>query len=267
MFQHLSIRTLRSQPLRKISVLNFKGGVGKTSFVINVGHKLALDGFNVLIVDCDLQANASTLLDEVHKPTLLDVIREQAKAVEAIKPARPNLDLLPSDGNLDRAAPYIISSGSEGYYILRNEMQEIEREQIYDIVLFDHSPSYSAVTESALLASDEMIIPCELGTFSIEGLLQMIDKLTGTLSKRGHPIAVSGIVPFKFNASIAQHGTYLKDLRAEYEGELLPVVRQDSAIGKAQHFHKSVFEYDPHSKAAEDFTAIANALTSKEARV
>jgi len=132
-------------------------------------------------------------------------------------------------------------------------------------VLYDHSPSYSAVTESALLASDEMIIPCELGTFSIEGLLQMIDKLTGTLSKRGHPITVSGIVPFKFNASIAIHETYLKDLQAEYEGDILPTVRQDSAIGKAQHFHQSVFEYDPHSKAAADFIAIVNSLTSKEA--
>lgn len=250
--------------MRKISVLNFKGGVGKTSFVINVGHKLALNGFNVLIVDCDLQANASTLLDEVKKPTLLDVIREQAKTVDAIKPARRNLDILPADGNLDRAAPYIISSGNEGYHILRNEMQEIEREQIYDIVLFDHSPSYSALTESALLASDEMIIPCELGTFSIEGLLQMIDKLTGTLSKRGHAIAVSGVVPSKYNASISQHEVYLRDLRATFETEIFPIVRQDSAIGKSQHFHQSVFEYDPKCKAAEDYSAIANLLTTRE---
>jgi chromosome partitioning protein len=251
--------------LRKISVLNFKGGVGKTSFVINVGHKLALDGYNVLIVDCDLQANASTLLKEQRKPTLLDVIREAVSAEDAIQNARKNLDLIPSDGNLDRAAPYIISNGNEGYYILKNQMDAIERLQVYDFVLYDHSPSYSAVTESALLASDEMIIPCELGTFSIEGLLQMIDKLTGTLSKRGHPITVSGIVPFKFNASIAIHETYLKDLQAEYEGDILPTVRQDSAIGKAQHFHQSVFEYDPHSKAAADFIAIVNSLTSKEA--
>jgi chromosome partitioning protein len=250
--------------LRKISVLNFKGGVGKTSFVTNVGHKLALDGYNVLIVDCDLQANASTLLPEAKKPTLLDVIREVANATDAIQNARDNLDLLPSDVNLDRAAPYIVSNGNEGYYILKNQMQEIERLEVYDFVLYDHSPSYSAVTESALLASDEMIIPCELGTFSIEGLLQMIEKLTGTLSKRGHEIAVSGIVPFKFNATIGIHETYLKDLQEVYKDELLPTVRQDSAIGKAQHFHQSVFEYDPQSKAAEDFTAIVNSLTSKE---
>jgi chromosome partitioning protein len=250
--------------LRKISVLNFKGGVGKTSFVINVGHKLALDGHNVLVVDCDLQANASTLLKDQRKPTLLDVIREQAKAVDAIQNARKNLDILPSDSNLDRAAPYIISNGNDGYYVLKNEMETLEKLKVYDVVLFDHSPSYSAVTESALLASDEMIIPCELGTFSIEGLLQMIDKLTGTLSKRGHQIAVSGIIPCKYNASISMHEVYLKDLRGSFESEMLPTIRQDSAIGKSQHFHQSVFEYDPRSKAAEDFTAITDALVGKE---
>lgn len=253
--------------MKKISVLNFKGGVGKTSFVINVGHRLALDGLNVLIVDCDLQANASTFLDKPSKPTLLEVIREQVKATDAIQNARNNLDVLPSDGNLDRAAPYIISNGNDGYYILRSEIQEIERLKVYDIVFFDHSPSYSAVTESALLTSDEVIIPCELGTFSIEGLLQMIEKLTMTLSKRNHSITISGIVPFKYNASISMHETYLRDLQANFESELLPTVRQDSAIGKSQHFHQSVFEYDPKSKAAEDFTAIANLIRKEEAAV
>lgn len=253
--------------MRKISVLNFKGGVGKTSFVINVGHKLALDGYNVLIVDCDLQANASTLLKEQHKPTLLDVIRETAEATEAIQNARENLDILPSDSNLDKAAPYIISSGNDGYYILKNQLDAIAKLGVYDFVLFDHSPSYSAVTESALLASDEMIIPCELGTFSIEGLLQMIDKLTGTLSKRNHAIAVSGLVPFKYNASIAMHATYLKDLGESFENEVMPLVRTDTAVGKSQHFHQSVFEYDPKSKAAQDFTELANALTKETAKV
>ncbi len=253
--------------MRKISVNNFKGGVGKTSFVINVGHKLAMEGYNVLVVDCDLQANASTLLPAPAKETLLDVVRDTRTAAEVIQNARPNLDVLPSNGNLDKAAPYIISSGNDGYYILKSQMEELERANVYDFVLYDHSPSYSALTESVLLASDEMIIPCELGTFSIEGLIQMIEKLTGTLTKRGHTIAVSGIVPCKYNASIAMHETYLADLRSNFPEVLFPIVRQDSTIGKSQHFHKSVYEYDPRSKAAEDFTAIFKVLVGKEEAV
>ncbi|HEY7414241.1 MAG TPA: ParA family protein [Ktedonobacteraceae bacterium] len=255
--------------MRKISVLNFKGGVGKTSFVVNVGHKLALEGNNVLIVDCDLQGNASTLLPNQPRWTLLDVVRETQPLTEVIKNARPNLDVLPANGNLDRATPYIISSGPDGYLIIKNQMQELERANVYDFVLYDHSPSYSPLTESVLLASDEMIIPCELGTFSMEGLLQMIEKLMTTLTKREHAIGISGIVPFRYNASIAQHKTYLDDLRANEElaKVLMPTVHQDATIGKSQHFHKSVFEYDPSSRAAKDFTAICNTLVGKEATV
>lgn len=246
--------------MRTISVLNFKGGVGKTSWTINVAHRLAMQGKNVLIVDCDLQANATTLLEQPHKPTLLDVLREQAKAVDAIQNARENLDLLPSDANLDKAAPYIVSAGNEGYYILSSEIEEIAKLDAYDFIIFDHSPSYSAVTESVLLASQEMVIPCELGAFSIEGLLQMLDKLTGTMQKRRHELDLTGIVPVKFNASIAMHSTYLDDLKKTFQGKVMPTIRQDSVIGKSQHFHQSVYEYDPRSKAAEDFTTNADFL-------
>ena len=112
-----------------------------------------------------------------------------------------------------------------------------------------------------------MIIPCELGTFSIEGLLQMIDKLRATLSKRNHTLDLTGVIPFKYNATISMHQTYLHDLQETFRDQLLPMVRQDTVVGKSQHFHQSVFEYDPTSKAAQDFTHIASMLIGKEATV
>ncbi len=97
-----------------------------------------------------MQANATTSLKDPQKPTLLDVLRETAQAVDAIQNARTNLDLLPSDANLDKAAPYIISCGSEGYYILKNQITAIAELEAYDFLFFDHSPSYSAITEDAI---------------------------------------------------------------------------------------------------------------------
>lgn len=251
--------------MRTISILNFKGGVGKSTFTINAGHKLALEGKNVLIIDCDLQHNASTLLENPKRPTLTDVLREQAKAVDAIQNARNNLDILPSDSNLDKAARYLSSEGEDAYYLLDKELKELATLGAYDFVLFDHSPSYSTVTQAALLASEEMIIPCELGTFSIEGLIQMTEKLEASLKR--HTLAMLGIVPFKFNQSISMHTAYLSDLRSTFGEKVFPPIRQDASIGKAQSYHQSIFEYDPKSKAAEDFTAIAQLLIGKEATI
>jgi len=244
--------------MRKISLLNFKGGVAKSTTAINLGHALALEGKNILLVDCDLQANTSTFLPEPHKPTLTHVLREQARPLDAIANARANLDILPADGDLDKAARYIASEGHQAYYILQRAMKELERLGAYDFVFFDHSPSYSAVSQAALLASDEMLIPCELGSFSIEGLLQMFEKLQQTLTN--HTLAMTGILPTKLNTSIAMHKSYVQDLQETFSGQVLPPIRQDAEIGKAQSYHQSIYEYNPRSRAAEDYKTLAHML-------
>ncbi len=247
---------------RKISILNFKGGVGKTSLAINLSHALARQDVRVLLIDCDMQGNSSSLLAKVEEPTLTHVLRGQADFKKAIKQARPNLFVVPADTNLNKAANYIISEGRPAYYSLRKAIEKLNE---YDFVFFDHSPNYNAVTESALLASGEMLIPCELSPFAVEGLLKMFDKLEETLVE--HSLDMTGIVPFKLNRSISMHLAYLDDLRQSFPNRVLPAVRTDTAVSKAQSFHMSVLEYDEqekqHSKATDDFHKLAMMLTGK----
>src|SRR6266568_3097035 len=135
---------------RKISILNFKGGVGKTTTAINLSHALARQGAQVLLVDCDMQGNSSSLLERAEEPTLTHVLRGQVDFNRAIKQARPNLFVVPADTNLNKASNYIISEGRTAYYLLRKAIDKLTE---YDFVFYDHSSNYNAVTESALLAS------------------------------------------------------------------------------------------------------------------
>lgn len=248
--------------MRQISIINFKGGVGKSTLAINLGDELAKRGVSVLIIDCDLQGNASTMLPITKEPTLTHVLKGQAPLSRAIQQARDNLYVVPADTNLNKAANYIIGEGRRGYYILRDEVRKLEG---IDIVFFDHSPNYTAVTESALLASNQMLIPCELAPFAVEGLLQMFTKLEETLID--HSLDLVGIVPFKLNRSKSMHTAYLQDLQETFKGKIFPPVRTDTMIEHAQSKHIPVREHDPGSKAAEDFRILADLLLKEGVNV
>ena len=245
--------------MKRISILNFKGGVGKTSISTNSAHKLALLGHKVLLIDCDIQANASNLiLQKERKPTTLThVLKGEATFEEAIQQARDNLFLIAADSNLDKAANHIVISGIKGYKLLRNATRSLTG---FDFVIFDHSPFYTAISESALWASDEMIIPTVLEPFSVEGILKTIAKLSETLSELEHEVKITGIVPTKLDKRFAMSDSYYKSLRDTFQERVISSIRTDETIKKAQSLGQTVFEYDKNSKAAEDFTRLTEII-------
>jgi chromosome partitioning protein len=219
----------------------------------------------VLLVDCDLQRNASSLeQDPGESLTLTQILKGQASFASVVRSIRPNLDLVPSDGDLDTAASHITATGARAYYTLRNASRQLVG---YDFLLFDHSPSYSPVTETALLASDEMLIPCELAPYAVTGLMDMINKLTEVLNGLDHEVSITGIVPFKLDQRYSMTELYLSSLKKRFGDLVIQAVRTDATISRAQSLHQTVFEYDPRSKAAEDFNAVARLLVEKEVAV
>lgn len=249
--------------MRQISILNFKGGTGKTSLVTNLAYALAQQKQRVLLVDCDLQANASSLLPQQRDPTLTHVLKGEALFADAIQTARDHLDILPSDSELNTAANHIVASGMRSYTILKTAARTL---QGYDFLLFDHSPNYTAITEAALLASTEMLIPCELAPYAVTGLINMVTKLTETLGDLDHEVTITGIVPFKLDHRYSMTEKYLASLQKRFGDLIIHPVRTDSTIARAQSLGQTVFEYDMKSKAVADFTSLAQALITGEVK-
>jgi chromosome partitioning protein len=243
--------------------LNFKGGVGKTSLATNLSFALTLRGARVLLVDCDRQKNSTSLLpdDRRDPPTLTEVLQSKASLQDAIRPARENLDVLPSSGDLQEAAKHILMTGMRAYGALKNA---VARLQGYDFVIFDHSPSLSSITETVLLASDEMLVPCQLEPYAVEGLIDMINKLGDTLTGLDHEVDLIGIVPFRLDKRYAMTKEYLDSLKEHFGERILHPVRTDGTVSRAQSVGQTVFEYDPKSNAAADFMALATILVPEE---
>ena len=148
-------------------------------------------------------------------------------------------------------------TGIKGYKLLRNATKNLTG---YDYVIFDHSPFYTAISESALWASDEMIIPTDLEPFSVEGILETIAKLSETLGELEHEVKIAGIVPTKVDQRYSMSDSYYKALLDTFKERVIQSIRTDATIKKAQSLGQTVFEYDKSSKAAEDFSKLTDII-------
>lgn len=245
--------------MRRISILNFKGGVGKSSLSENLSYALALRGRRVLVIDCDRQHNCSTTLlaADPESPTLTQVLKREVEIARAIRQARERLDVIPADTDLDTASSYLLIH-HQAFKVLSKATRQLD----YDYIIYDHAGAYTPVMEAALLASDEMLIPCELEAYAVQGLFSMFEKLRDTLED--HEIRNSGIIPYAVDQRFGITKQYLEELQEEFGELVLPTIRTDGNITLAQSHQQTIFEYEAtqkiRSRAADDFRLLAERI-------
>src|SRR5437868_9742513 len=213
---------------RKISKWTAKGGVGKSSILVQIAALLAEMRYKILLIEIDMQRNASkTLLPEPPEYNITHVITGQVPITQAIYQARENFFILPADRNLDKAANHIVANGRKAYDVLKRAIEPLTE---YDFILFDHSPSYSTVTEAALRASDEIIVPVELEPYAMDGLIEMFEKIQEELYD--HELILTGIIPNKVDFSSTMTQTYLDQITNEFKDKVTPYIRIDKQIDR-----------------------------------
>lgn len=242
--------------MRRISILNFKGGTGKTSVAENLGHALARAGKVVLLFDGDRQSNTTTtLLGKRVTPSLTDVMTGKVKLTDAIYEARENLFVVPSDSDLDHVAVYL-KEHHRAYYLLRRDLEQLQGQ--VDFVFVDQAGAFSPVMDALLIASDEMLIPCELEPYAVQGLFDMFAKLKKELETE---LTNSGIIPYNTDMTKKMTGAYLQELIDTFDSLVLDPVRTDTSVPYAQSEGLTVFEYAAKykikSRASEDFARLA----------
>lgn len=160
--------------MRRIAIMNSKGGSAKTTTALGLAVGMARRGLRVLLVDADSQANATmTMLDgqAADPPTLGNVLFDQAGPDEAIRPTRiDGLDLLPADNRLADAALMLADQiGREHRF--RRALDRLEG--LYDVAVVDCPPALSLVTVNVLAGVAELIVPVDAGVYAISGLVQL----------------------------------------------------------------------------------------------
>lgn len=164
---------------RIISIVNQKGGVGKTTTSINLASWLAAFGKRVLIIDIDPQGNASSGLGidykNLDKGMYQVLVDPNTRITEAIRSYQPNFHILPTTPDLAGAAIDLVEL-SEREYQLEKQIKEIA--DLYDFILIDNPPSLGLLTINGLVASREIIIPVQCEYYALEGLSQLLNTIS-----------------------------------------------------------------------------------------
>ncbi len=249
---------------KRISVVNQKGGVGKTTTTFNLGAVLASRGQRVLVVDLDAQANLTISFglnpDDIPLTTH-DLLVDDSVDIEKVitKTDFGNLDLLPADIRLASADVKLREM------IMREKILESKLEPIkdrYNFIMFDCPPNLSTITINALVASTDAIVPIEAQFYSMKA----IDDLTSTFNlikkKMNHSIK-TWILPTKIDRRIKVHNGMLTMLQNGFAGRILPSIRTCAKIGSAPMVKKPVNVSFSSSRGAHDYEALANEVLNE----
>lgn len=241
-----------------ISFSNHKGGVGKTTSVINIGAALAKMGKSVLIVDLDPQANLSQslgIMEPTH--TIYGVLRGLYKP-QPIKVV-DGLDIIPS--TLDLSGAEVELAGEAGReFILREALEPIKH--MYNYILLDCAPSLGLLTLNALTMCDTVVVPMQAEYLALQGIAKLRDVVAKISQRLNKGLEIGGVIITQYDSRKVLNREVAEAICALFGDKVLKTkVRENIALAEAPAQQKDIFRYAPKSNGAQDYLEIAKEIS------
>jgi chromosome partitioning protein len=251
---------------RIIAVANQKGGVGKTTTVINLSAALAESGQRVLAVDMDPQGNLSSGLGCARgsfEAGTYELIMGEAQSTEAIRSTETErLFLLPSDVDLSGAEIELLDTQARES-ALKTQLDKVRDN--YDFIIIDCPPSLSLLTVNALTAADSVLVPLQCEYYALEGLSQMINTIELIKKRMNKKLRIEGVVFTMYDNRNNLCRQVVENVRASLDEHIYDtVIPRNVRLAEAPSYGMPITEYDSRSAGAESYRLLAAEVISKE---
>jgi chromosome partitioning protein len=240
--------------MKKFCIVNYKGGTGKTSTVVNMAHGMALMGKKVLLIDTDPQGSATIYLGLKPEKTLFDVLIKKEPIKDCIVTARENLDIICANEHLF-PAEVRMSQVKGRELILSRALANLKG---YDYVFVDCAPSMNVMNQNAILYSDTVLVPVSMEYLSLVGVKQLLKNIQIVNKIFGRDVRINKVIPTFYDKRNKKSADILESLNRVFPKVVSTPIRMSVSLSEAPGFRQTIFEYDPNSKGAEDYNKLIN---------
>ncbi|MBT5137403.1 MAG: ParA family protein [Phycisphaerae bacterium] len=260
---------------RIISILNQKGGVGKTTTTVNLAAALAASGNKVLVIDLDPQTHLGLHFGvESDSASVYDLLMEDGVSVQdALLFARENIDLVTSEVDL-AAAESELASKTDRHDLLSRKLEPIA--DSYEYILIDCPPSLGLLTINALAASKELIVPMQTHFLALQGVSRLFETVQMLVGGLNPELQVSGIVLCMHEKNTKLAREVVDDLQDFFDSSrdsdvpwrdciiLDPPIRRNVKLAEAPSFGQTIFDYEPDCAGAKDYRQLAQSVVAAD---
>jgi chromosome partitioning protein len=266
--------------MRRIAIINQKGGVGKTTTSVNLGSALAEQGRRVVVVDLDPQANLSLHLGiepGSEENSTYTVLHGASTINDALHPtSEKNLRVLPSNIDLSGAElelasaigrDNLLSDAIEDWvkdYAAKHPASDSEKGPA-DYIIFDCPPSLGLLSVNALAAANEVLITVQTEFLALMGMSKLVE-IVALIQRRLNPgLQITGIAPCLYDSRLRLAREVLSEVRKYFPGQVFrQAIRSNVKLAEAPSFGTSVIEYAPESNGALDYRKLAVEVIAQE---
>ena len=240
------------------SFFNQKGGVGKTTSVVNISAVIAAFGKRVLLIDLDSQGNATSGLGiekNENESTAYQLLVENSDPNDSIKKTEiENLSIVPSNAHLSGAEMHLISR-DQREFVLREQLKKISGN--YDFILLDCPPSLGLTSINALTSSDYIIIPLQCEYYALEGLGQLLNTYQLVKKNLSVDLELGGVILTMADVRTNLTQQVIEEVRNYFKEKVFQtVIPRSVKLSEAPSFGKPAVIYDPHNRGSQAYVEL-----------